>query len=193
MFSFEQNEVNGGDNVLATQDTSLDNFAEDFLTYVCRQFGISNKWQIKVIACDQRSWQTIPPKVREKLDRRYEKQKGPIALVYGVSDEAKVSGDYRRICLGAAGFTQQQVDSLSQFDVLFFVRTDQRIPNHRALPYPALLVTAHMTLHFAELILHQTIIQEPNLTHNYEAAVHLLSMFVEKSGGIANFLELYRY
>ena len=179
-----------------TQGAPLDRFANDFLEYACWQFRVSNRWLVKVVQCDERNWiATIPAKMREKLDERYEEQKAPIALVYGLADEAKVSRAYRRICLQATGFTQEQIDSLSQFDVLFFVRTDLTIPNHKDLPFPALLVLSHMTIHFAEMILHRKIIQEPHLTHNYDdkAAVHLLRMFVEELHGLENFLKLYRY
>jgi hypothetical protein len=180
--------------VLQIQDFPLDQFANSFLTYLCRTFRINqstNIWRIKVIPCDDKKWTTsIPSAIRDRLDRAT-----PIVLIYGLADDEKVTTDYHRFCMEAAGFAHNEADALSPFDLLIFIKTDQAIPNHEDLPYPALVIISHMVIHFAELLLHRKIISESATIHDYNnpAAVNILRSFIEQLGGVEVFLKLYRY
>ena len=47
--------------MLVRTEGSLDAFANDFLTYLCGGFHIGNRWRIKVITCNDKTWAiTIP-------------------------------------------------------------------------------------------------------------------------------------
>jgi hypothetical protein len=180
--------------VLQIRDSPLDEFANAFLTYLCRAFRINqstNIWRITVTLCDDKKWtKSIPSAIRERLDRAT-----PVVLIYGVADDEIVSTDYHRFCMEAAGFAHNEVDALSPFDILIFIKTDQRIPNHEDLPYPALVIISHMVIHFAEFLLHRKIISESDPMHDYNdtAAVNILRKFIEQLGSVEAFLKLYRY
>ena len=177
--------------MLLSRETGLDQFANDFFSYVCRASGISNIWRIKVIACDPSDWTSnIPAPIRTKLG-----QICPLIIVYGQGDQTKVSTNYRSFCMKAVGFRQEQIEALNPFDMLLFLKINIDQPNryHEDLTHHPLVIIAHQVLHLLELTLRRKIIIESDSEHDYDerGTIDILRMFVQDSGGVEQFL--YRY
>jgi hypothetical protein len=169
--------------MLVRTESSLDAFANDFLTYLCGGFDIGNRWRIKVITCNDKTWAiTVPRLIRDRLSSSYKKEGHPVVLVYDLAEDSKVSEEYHRFCMRVVGFNPEQVNTLNQYDMLIIINGDHLILQP-PIP-PQLVVIAHMTLHFIEFILHRQIIREQEYTHNYDDhnARALLHAFVEDSG-----------
>jgi len=172
--------------MLVRTETSLDAFANDFLAYLCGGFHIDNRWRIKVITCDDKNWATtVPQPIRDRLSSNYQENGHPVVLIYDLAEDSKVSEEYHRLCMRVVGFSPEQIDALSQYDMLVIINGNHPIPQREPHPFlPPLVVIAHMTLHFIELILQRQIIREQENTHNYAdyEATDLLHKFAEDVG-----------
>lgn len=175
-------------------EEKFDRFANDFLAYLCGGFHIGNRWRIKVTTCDDKNWaNTVPHPIRNRLSSNHQEEGHPIVLVYDLTKGSEVSEEYHRFCMRVIGFSHEQINTLSQYDILIIINLDHPIPQREAPSFlPQFVVIAHMTLHFIEFILHQQIIREQVSTHNYDdhEARALLHAFVEDSG-IEEFMNRY--
>jgi hypothetical protein len=168
--------------MMVKDEISLDAFANDFLAYLCNEFYITNCWCIKVIECTDANWAaTVPESIRKRLEVNYQNSSHPVVIVYDL--DFKVSEENHRICLRIIGFSPDQTDAFSQFDMLIIFNRDRPIPPNEAPPFLSqFVVISHVALHYIERILQRQIIVEQEYTHNYDdhQARGLLHRFVEE-------------
>lgn len=166
--------------MLAISQT-LDRFATDFHRFLSKSFhNDSRNWNVKVVIVNNETWASLVPEHLREQFRQSDGNEGcrDFMIVYDRNRERiQVPVKDRRLGMRVCGFKKEQIDSLSQYDILLFVSSDYDI----SIP----VQLAHLLIHIQEALSNREIFheQESN-THDFcdSATLELLLRFVADVG-----------
>jgi hypothetical protein len=163
-----------------TPTTKLDQFANDFQTYLNEIYRTNDirDWNVKVIIISSQTWTTVVPEGLRNQFKNIDDRCRDLMVIYGRSKRnwVKVSEAERKFAMRRCGFAPELVEALSPYDVLLFINIDYSVP--------LLVQVGHLLVHVQEAVQTRTIIKEEGSSHNFNDPVTttLLSRFVECLG-----------